>query len=1188
MNLLITKARTSVLALGVLTAVFAAGCNSKPTELAKGNAKVSVNFSSAAAVIADVARIDVDISGGNPAMTAFTVTLTKASNGTQWTGNITGIPAGTGRIFHAAAFKADNTKIYEGSTTADITAGGTATIIIVLQESNPAGGPTNFAPVISAVSSSDSIVPAGTSITLSFVAFDPDNNYPLTYNWGSSCTGTGGNGAFDVTTGSLPAPVAPATTVGATAHWTAPGTNGVLCTLSIKVTDSNNIQGPSSVTTFLTIQVQQTTGSANVTAFPNSFPVVTQFRGDFAYNFDSTATTPVGGVGQIGSLFTTAIDPDGDDIRYDYTAVCNDGPLPPQPTQSTQTTHLSFATLTGATGTPSNPTWALPDAAASCVFTVVVHDLCTNNDCGADQPVGTPGRLANGADRGGATTGILNATAPAKPQEAPFITRTVAPNVSGTGGATVVDPSTDYTFAFAATDPAGGNLTVVWSATTGTVGAPSNSGNLTSAVLYHSPATLQAAMSLTAQVTSSVSGLSTTVTFNLVGSDPCVSLPDGTACGAGNLCLTGQTCHAGVCGGGTPTVCSGATSCENNVCNPNTGCGTTNKPDGTTCDDGNACTGVPGNGDSCHAGVCAGGGAVVCAAAAQCFVQGACVPASGCPAPAPAPSGTTCNDGNLCTQTDACDAAGNCVGSNPVNCAGGQCTTGGTCNPATGTCQGGTNQPNGTPCNDGNACTTGDQCQGGVCTGTPLCPAGETCNPTGPVCVATVPNPQKGRDLQVSPPSGIAMDTSGNTFVASAFFSITPISFDGISLTSTGDADIFLARYNPGGTADWAIDVGDSGGAPQLATGISVTQNGTVAAIGNFSGSISFGSSTINSANQIDFLAAVSASNGAGMWAKQFNDGANGLLASVAASPTASSNRIAVCGHASQAATDLVPGAVFGGGNSDLIIGVFDSTGTRLWSFQIGGTGNEECDAVAIDDAGDVYAAGKFDGASLTFPPLPPLTGPNTTSRKFLWVAKFNGATGAAVEAAVFSGTAGQVAPNGIAVDASGNTVVAGNFTGTALTFGGGTPLSSAGGQDVFVAKLDTTLTAVWSQRMGGTGPDSASGVAVNSSGEVLVTGGFQRTTTGVAVLTAAGVASDIFLLKLNSTTGASQFAANYGDVATQTGDAISVNRSGTGAVKDTFSLAGTLNGSATFPAPVGTVTAVGSTDTLLIIGSEN
>src|SRR5262249_58625242 len=140
--------------------------------------------------------------------------------------------------------------------------------------------------------------------------------------------------------------------------------------------------------------------------------------------------------------------PDGDDIRYDYTAVCNPGPLPPQPTQTTQTTHLSFATLTGATGTPSNPTWALADPTASCVFTVVVHDLCTNNDCGADQPVGTPGRLANGADRGGATTGILNATAPAKPQEAPFITRTVAPNVSGTNGATVVDPSTDYTFAF--------------------------------------------------------------------------------------------------------------------------------------------------------------------------------------------------------------------------------------------------------------------------------------------------------------------------------------------------------------------------------------------------------------------------------------------------------------------------------------------------------------------------------------------------------------------------------------------------------------------------------------------------------------------------------------------------------------------------------------------------------------------
>src|SRR5262249_52398233 len=97
------------------------------------------------------------------------------------------------------------------------------------------------------------------------------------------------------------------------------------------------------------------------------------------------------------------------------------------------------------------------------------------------------------------------------------------------------------------------------------------------------------------------------------------------------------------------------------------------------------------------------------------------------------------------------------------------------------------------------------------------------------------------------------------------------------------------------------------------------------------------------------------------------------------------------------------------------------------------------------------------------------------------------------------------------------------------------------------VAKLDGSLSAVWSQRMGGTGPDSATGVGVNSSGEVLVTGGFQRTTTGVAVLTANGVASDIFLLKLNSTDGAANFAAAYGDASTQTGDGISVNRFGTG-----------------------------------------
>jgi len=477
------------------------------------------------------------------------------------------------------------------------------------------------------------------------------------------------------------------------------------------------------------------------------------------------------------------------------------------------------------------------------------------------------------------------------------------------------------------------------------------------------------------------------------------------------------------------------------------------------------------------------------------------------------------------------------------------------------------------------------------------CPPGDVCDPDTGQCVPKVslPAPAVARDLLLDPVSALAIDASGNAYLASQISSPVPVSFDGHPVASTGDEDVFLARYNPGGTADWAVSIGDAAGNPQRSAGVAVTQNGTLAVIGNFSGSISIGSSNINSASQIDFLAGLKAADGAGRWARQFNDGANGVLLSVGASPASASNRIAVCGKASAAATDLVPGATFGG-LTDLVIGVFDSAGNRLWSAQIGGPGNEECDAVAVDDAGDVYAAGKFDGPSLTFSPLAPLTGPGSTSRKFLWIAKLSAATGAALAAVAYSGATGQVTPLALSPDASGTLTVAGSFTGSLLF--AGTTLTGAGGQDVFVARVDpaTSLAPLWAARMGGTGPDVVTGMGTTSTGDVLVAGSFQRTTTGVAALTASGTSTDLFLLELDGATGALRFGAPtaadklgdpvfYGDEALQTADALAVNRWGTGSAQDHFAFSGTLNGTADFPAPAGRVTASGVTDVLLVVG---
>jgi hypothetical protein len=723
---------------------------------------------------------------------------------------------------------------------------------------------------------------------------------------------------------------------------------------------------------------------------------------------------------------------------------------------------------------------------------------------------------------------------------------------------------------------------------------------------WTAPATLAADMNCQFTVSSAASGLSTIATIRFASSDPCVSLTDGTDCTSlqSNKCVTAATCQAHVCTPTTTTTCTASDQCHSvGTCDPNTGvCSNPNAGNGTSCNaDSNGCT----VGDSCQAGTCVAGPAQVCNTPPNGFCyapnSGACTSTgnnSNTCVYAPA-TGQACTAGNAavkCSGTNvfssfACDGTGACVGQTPVACTSSQCTTGGSCSPTSGACAGGTNQPDGTTCNDGNACTKNDQCTGGICAGVALCPADQICKPAGS-CEASVVAPQKVRDLQVSPPPGLTIDSSGNTYVASAIFSLTPIDFDGHPVTSTGDADIFLARYNTGGTADWAIGIGDAASNAQIAIGAAVTQDGTLAAIGNFAGNVTVGPNTISSAAQIDFLIGVKAADGTGKFAKQFNNGANGQLFAVGANAKSATNRIAVCGKA-VALSDLAATGDALNGPSDLVIGVFDSSGNKIWSQQLGGAGNDECDAIAVDDNGDVYAAGQFDSATLTFPAPTAitLTGPGLTTRKFLWVAKFAGGGDGSGKtktllAQAYSGPAGQTLPGAIAVDATGAVSVGGRFTGS-LVFGT-TTLTSAGGQDAFVAKLDAAgLGTVWAVRLGGTGPDSTNGVGIDSFGDVIVTGGFQKTTTGAATLTANGTtASDVYIMKLNGVNGNTDFAAAYGDVATQTGDAIAVNRWGTAATLDLVSVAGTLNSSIVFPTPAGTVTAVGATDTFLLLSN--
>ena len=197
----------------------------------------------------------------------------------------------------------------------------------------------------------------------------------------------------------------------------------------------------------------------------------------------------------------------------------------------------------------------------------------------------------------------------------------------------------------------------------------------------------------------------------------CGLAPDATSvgksCDGGNLCTTGNTCQSDGSCSGTPITCTAVDQCHTaGVCNPATGtCSNPAKTNGASCNDGNACTQT----DTCQNGVCTGGNPVVCTAPDQCHATGTCDPATGICSNPLKPNGSACNDGNACTQTDTCQA-GVCTGGNPVVCAApDQCHTAGVCNSATGICSNPA-KSDGVSCNaDNNACTV-DTCQAGICT----------------------------------------------------------------------------------------------------------------------------------------------------------------------------------------------------------------------------------------------------------------------------------------------------------------------------------------------------------------------------------------------------------------------------------------------------------------------------------------
>jgi hypothetical protein len=205
---------------------------------------------------------------------------------------------------------------------------------------------------------------------------------------------------------------------------------------------------------------------------------------------------------------------------------------------------------------------------------------------------------------------------------------------------------------------------------------------------------------------------------------------------------------------------------------------------------------------------------------------------------------------------------------------------------------------------------------------------------------------------------------------------------------------------------------------------------------------------------------------------------------------------------------------VVGAGGQDVFLAKVDSSGNLLWVKDFGGTTNEYANALTVDAVGNSYITGTFTG-TVTF-------GPNTlvcSGGIDYFIAKFD-PNGNCVWAREAGNTLNDEGKS-ITLNSSGTSVyVCGYYNGN-VTFGS-TALAGYSGNDIFVAKYDTSGTCTWAKRAGSSNHEFASAVALDKTGDLYITGNYVAavnfgTTTSPVMIPAATGGQDIFLAKYDT-----------------------------------------------------------------------
>lgn len=343
----------------------------------------------------------------------------------------------------------------------------------------------------------------------------------------------------------------------------------------------------------------------------------------------------------------------------------------------------------------------------------------------------------------------------------------------------------------------------------------------------------------------------------------------------------------------------------------------------------------------------------------------------------------------------------------------------------------------------------------------------------------------------------------------------------GITLTSVGDNDAFVAKYDLNGTILWAKSVGGLNN--EKAQGVTYDNSGNVYITGFFNDTAYFGSTTLVGNGDDDMFLAKYDANGNFQWVR--SAGSAGRDEGKGVKCDASGN-VYVCGMHSDACSFgsqvlASPNNYFNG-----YIAKYDGNGNLLWVNTLGGDVDDVAWSLTMDNAGKIYVGGEYN-AYAVFGPYSLLATPGGNADIF--VACYD-AAGTAMWA---KGAGGALIDRARGIGCDGtNIYITGQF-GSAATFGGQT-MTAVDSSDVFISALDNNGNFLWTTAVGGVadsvetlGYESGNAICAEPSGAVYATGAILD--GGIFGATSYGKYSrtDVFVTRISQTTGINDLVDN-------------------------------------------------------------